>query len=80
MLDAYENIPYYQIQDWCWFNKIFVIQKPTTRGHKKGGHPVRLIIDLDGKKKYGKLEYKQNSKELYDKIEEIYRAYYGSYK
>lgn len=79
MLDAYENIPYYEIQAWCWFNKIYVVQKPAKRGYKKDGHPVKLIVDADGRKKYGKQEYKQNTKELYDKIEELYRAYYGAY-
>jgi len=77
--DPYANIPYHEIQDWCWHNKIFVIQKPTQKGYKKGGYPVKLIVDLNGKKKYGKLEYKQNSNELYKKIEELYRAYYGAY-
>lgn len=79
MLNAYENIPYHEIQAWCWFNKIYVVQKPTQRGYKKDGHRVKLIVDVDGRKKYGKKEYKQNTKELYDKIEELYRAYYGAY-
>jgi len=80
MLDAYKNIPLHEIQAWCWHNKIFVIQKLTKRGYSRNAPPVKLIVDLDGRKKYGKLEYKQNSKELEDKIEELYRAYYGSYK
>lgn len=78
--DPYANIPYHEIQDWCWHQNIKVIQKPTVKGYKKGGYPVKLIVDVDGKKKYGKQEYEQNTKELYDKIEELYRAYFGAYK
>lgn len=79
MHNPYKNIPYHEVQDWCWFNKIFVIQKPTQKGYKKGGHPVKLIVDVNGRKKYGKIEYEQGGKELYKKIEELYRAYYGAY-
>ena len=79
MLNPYENIPLHDIQAWCWHDKIFVIQKPTEKGYKKNGYPVKLIVDVDGRKKHGKIEYNQNSKELQDKIEEIYRAYYGAY-
>ena len=49
-----KKYPDYKKKLACWNKKYFVIVKPTERGYKKGGYPVRLIIDFDGTKKYGK--------------------------
>ena len=43
---------------------------------KKGGQPVRLTIDFQRTYKKGKEIFEQNSKELEDKIDEIYRYLY----
>lgn len=66
----------YKLLQACWDKGIFVIQKPTKRGGYKKAPPVRLIVDIRGNKRYGKQEYEQNTKELYDKIAELYEFYY----
>lgn len=59
----------------CWYEEIYVVQKPTRRGKCE---EVTLYIDYKGKTKIeGKqIPYKQNSIELEDKIEEAYRYAY----
>jgi len=52
-----KKYPDYKKKLACWEKKYFVIVKPTEIGYKKGGHPVTLIIDFDGTKKYGKEIY-----------------------
>ena len=69
------------LKDWevkkeCWANDVYVIQTPISAKWKKGGQPVRLTIDFQRTYKKGKDIYNQNSKELEDKIDEIYRYLY----
>ena len=61
----------------CWYEEIYVVQKPTKVGGQKGSD-VTLYIDYKGKSKVeGKgLTYAQNSLELEDKIEEAYQYAY----
>ncbi|MAN64770.1 MAG: hypothetical protein CMI60_22785 [Parvibaculum sp.] len=57
----------------CWYEKIFVVQKPVQRGYKKNGYDVTLYVDYKGQNKIqGKNTYKQNSKELEEAIEKGY--------
>ena len=69
------------LKDWevkkiCWANDVYVIVTPISAKWKKGGQPVRLTIDFQRTYKKGKDIYNQNSKELEDKIDEIYRYLY----
>ena len=61
----------------CWYEEIYVVQKPTKSGGQKGPD-VTLYIDYKGKSKVeGQgLIYVQNSIELEDKIEEAYQYAY----
>ena len=69
------------LKDWevkkeCWANDVYVIQTPISATWKKGGQPVRLTIDFQRTYKKGKDIYNQNSDELENKIDEIYRYLY----
>lgn len=69
------------LKDWevkkeCWAKDVYVIVTPISNEWKKGGQPVRLTIDFQKTYKKGKDIYNQNSKELEDKIDEIYRYLY----
>ena len=69
------------LKDWevkkeCWAKDVYVIVTPISNEWKKGGQPVRLTIDFQRTYKKGKDIYNQNSKELEDKIDEIYRYLY----
>ena len=64
----------FDMKEACWYEDIYVVQKPTKVGFKKGGHDVTLYIDYKGKSKVeGKGDvFKQNSIELENKIQEAY--------
>tara|TARA_R110002153_G_scaffold15953_1_gene56680 strand:+ start:750 stop:989 length:240 start_codon:yes stop_codon:yes gene_type:complete len=69
------------LKDWevkkiCWENDVYVIQKPISAKWKKGGQPVKLIIDYKGQLSRGKDLFDQNTKELENKIDEVYRYIY----
>ena len=71
------------LEDWevkkeCWANNVYVVQKPISNVWKKGGQPVRLIIDYNNQLSKGKEIFDQNSKELEDKIDEVYRYVYDN--
>jgi hypothetical protein len=70
--------PYNEVLKWCWANDIYVVICPTVKGYSKKPVPVTLEIHLGKTIKQGKQIYEQNSRELVDKIEEIYRHYYLS--
>tara|TARA_E500000318_G_scaffold13630_1_gene13017 strand:- start:3139 stop:3366 length:228 start_codon:yes stop_codon:yes gene_type:complete len=71
-------IDYKRILDECWYNGIKVVQKPTQKGFKKNGYPVKLNLEINKTiVKFGEKEFTQNSKELESKIEEIYRHYHS---
>ena len=61
----------------CWYEEIYVVQKPTVKGTYKGSE-VTLYIDYKGKNKVegNGTTYKQNSTELENKIEEAYQYAY----
>ncbi len=61
----------------CWYEEIYVVQKPIKQGTYKGSD-VTLHIDYKGKNKVegNGTTYKQNSIELENKIEEAYRYAY----
>lgn len=63
------------MREACWYEEIYVVQKPTKKGKCD---EVTLYIDYKGKTRIeGKqIPYKQNSIELEDKIEEAYRYVY----
>lgn len=64
------------MQQACWYENIYVVQKPTKRGGQKGSD-VTLYIDYKGQGKVeGNETYKQNSKELVEAIETAYRYAY----
>jgi len=63
------------MKEACWYEKIYVVQKPTTTGTKNV--EVKLYIDYKGQTKIdGKETYKQNSTELEAAIEVAYRYAY----
>ena len=71
------GVEFWKVMDTCWKNEIFVIQKPTNIGMIRGGHKVKLNLEINGRiVKFGTMEFRQNTKELNDKIEEIYRSRY----
>lgn len=64
------------MQEACWYEHIYVVQKPTKRGGQKGSD-VKLHIDYKGKGILeGKEIYQQNSKELIEAIEIAYKYAY----
>lgn len=68
------QLEYHKVLQKCWDNGVFVVQKPTNIGMVNGGHKVKLNLEINGQiAKFGTKEYKQNSNELIEKIEEIYR-------
>lgn len=71
------------LKDWevkmrCWSNEVYVIQKPVSHKWKKGGQPVTLTVDYQKTFRRGKEVFEQNSKELENKIDEIYRYLYDN--
>lgn len=64
----------------CWYEQIYVVQKPTKQGGYKC-EEVTLYIDYKGKNRIeGKqITYKQNSLELESKIEEAYKYAYNRF-
>jgi hypothetical protein len=65
------------MRESCWYENIYVVQKPTKRGGYKGSD-VTLYIDYKGQGKVeGSETYKQNSIELEQAIE---KAYIYAYK
>ena len=73
---ATEVLKDWEIKKICWSKDVYVIQKPISNEWKKGGQPVRLIIDFQKTYSKGKEIFNQNSKELEDKINEVYRYVY----
>jgi len=66
------------MRERCWYEQIYVVQKPTKRGGQKGSD-VTLYIDYKGKGNVeGSETYQQNSKELEEKINEVYRYLYDN--
>lgn len=62
------------MKEACWYEEIFVVQKPVKRG---GQSDVKLYIDYKNKGKVeGSETYKQNSIELEKAIETAYRYAY----
>jgi len=68
------------MREACWYEEIYVVQKPTKQGGYKC-EEVTLYIDYKGKTKIkGKeIPYKQNSSELENKIEEAYKYAYNRF-
>jgi len=68
------------MQEACWYEQIYVVQKPTKRGGNKGSD-VTLHIDYKGKNRVegNGTTYKQNSKELVEAIEIAYRYAYNRF-
>ena len=65
------------MKEACWYEHIYVVQKPTKRGGYKGSD-VTLYIDYKGQSKIeGKELYVQNSNQLEEAIE---KAYHYAYK
>lgn len=54
--------------------KVYPVPVKNSNGHKRP--ECKIEIDYQGTKRQGTLIYKQDSK-LYDKILEIYKAYYN---
>jgi len=67
-----------EVKDICWANEVYVFPTPIQSGYKKGGYPVRLTIDFQKTYSKGKEIFEQNSKELEDKIDEVYRYVYDN--
>jgi len=73
---ATEVLKDWEVKKECWAKDVYVIVTPISNEWKKGGQPVRLTIDFQRTYKKGKDIYNQNSKELEDKINEVYRYLY----
>jgi hypothetical protein len=68
----------YLLKKWCWDNGFFVVIKPITKGGYKSKVKIHLVIQKNTQ--VGKEEYAQNSKELENKIEELYKYMYETYR
>jgi hypothetical protein len=68
------------MREACWYEEIYVVQKPTKQGVYKC-EEVTLYIDYKGKNKVegNGTTYKQNSIELENKIEEAYKYAYNRF-
>lgn len=73
---------------WCFANDIKAYCVPTketypdnilVNGKKKRSiiNFVKIVVEVDGSKKVGREQFKQNSKELIEKVAEIYLYYYS---
>ena len=60
----------------CWNKKCFVYYKPVEQGKNK---MVKLEMDLQGNIRTGTHLYKQDSKEILNKIDEMYLYIYEKY-
>lgn len=70
------DIEMHRVRQACWDKGFFVVQIPMGRGWSKKPFPVQLQMDLQGQLKMGEQSYKQNSKELIEKIDEMYLYMY----
>ncbi len=63
---------------WCWDNGFFVVIKPV----EKGSYRTKVTINLDIQKniQQGKEEYTQNSTQLENKVNELYKYMYENYR
>ena len=66
------DIEMHRVRQACWDKGFFVVQIPMGRGWSKKPFPVQLQMDLQGQLKMGEQAYEQNSKELIEKIDEMY--------
>ena len=73
---ATEVLKDWEVKKECWAKDVYVIVTPISNEWKKGGQPVTLTIDFQRTYKKGKEIFEQNSKELEDKIDEVYRYLY----
>ena len=62
----------------CWYEEIYVVQRPSKRGGQKG-FEVYLDLDVKGYTIKGKKLYVQNSKHLENTIEEAYQYAYNRF-
>lgn len=62
---------------WCWDNGFFVVLKPVERGSKS---KVTINLDIQKNIQQGKEEYTQNSKDLENKVNELYEYMYRTFK
>jgi len=62
------------MKEACWYEKIYIVQRPSKRGAKASD--VYLDIDYKGQILKGKELYKQNSIDLEKTIEKAYRYSY----
>lgn len=76
---ASKTLKQWQVIKACWKNGFFVEQHPMGRGYSKKPYPVQLVMDLQGQKKMGVDSYEQNSKELIEKINEMYLYMYKKF-
>ncbi|QDP50507.1 MAG: hypothetical protein Unbinned92contig1002_4 [Prokaryotic dsDNA virus sp.] len=67
---------YRKAVSWCLENDIKIYVKPIRQGKRP---PVIIVIDFKGQIKKGKIEYEQNKKIVWEKINEIYKTYYSLY-
>jgi hypothetical protein len=63
----------------CWAKDFYVIVRPLGIGYSKKPWKVQLIMDLQGHPKVGEMTYEQNSKELEEKIMELYLYMYKNF-
>ena len=73
---AAEVLDNWEVRKICNNNEVYVIPTPIHSGYKKGGYPVMLTIDFQKTYSKGKDIFEQNSDELADKIDEVYRYLY----
>ena len=69
----------WQVRKACNDKGFFVEPHPMGRGWSNKPYPVQLVMDLQGFKKMGTGSYEQNSKELEEKINEMYLYIYKKF-
>lgn len=63
------------MQQACWYENIYIVQRPSKRGGQRGSD-VYLDIDVKSQVLQGKKLYVQNSVHLEETIEEAYKYAY----
>lgn len=61
---------------WCLENDIKIYVEPIRQGKRP---PVIIVVNFKGRIKKGKIEYAQQNNLVWDKINDIYNAYFDFY-
>jgi hypothetical protein len=69
-------LDYRKAISWCLENDIKIYVEPIRQGKRP---PVIIVVNFKGRIKKGKIEYAQQNNLVWDKINDIYNAYFDFY-